>query len=876
MKSVKVFYSYCHIDEPYKKKLETVLSTLRQNNIIEEWHDRKILPGQVLDIEIKYHLEKAELILLLISPDFMNSNYCHNIEMKLALLRRELGLCDVIPIIIRPTDLKGTNLDGLLSLPTDRKPVIHWNKSDLAFDDITEGIRKAVSHLCEKKYSLKSTSERLLKIINSFEKNDGFCKVFLDSLSESSLIYAYENSLLESKLLGEENERDSVKYLKRKYKTFRSYHNNLSAILKNESLNPHRFMDIESYYVETPAYTELCDFFHILDTNAIHETLLLIGEKGSGKTILQNYWLYKNHKRLEQKKIVWVRCDAAKLYHLWDKVINKFNSREDFPELVSIDEYLNMQLLYVFAKYYKEDESFLLKEIFYSIESEDLKFKLPIGRKDPNYTKSAKFTEEIIKISNQIKQYESGVNSGRSLLTDIILSASNDEGLRRQRRQWIALSEAYQGFLQNHSYKLLKIIDGVDNVHMNKPESQNLYCRMIEQVREFVFRKAKVNQIHFAVMRHRTLIDINTHEPLRRDTNDWSELHQIDNTAAPVSQVLKLRLDLLETKLTEEKTKEGELFIKIALEALKQTEQDGHLYHHNNCREYLNNNLTLIAMVYYRVQQLGGEVNAIAPMVAAFRQRNFFLNGKLYLKTKVDWDIYTNEHTGSCLFNIFYFNDEQFLIDGNGPWLCCTRILQVLTKGKTEHDGLVSFLYEQLKYKKYHIESTIINLRAFGLIDSIVLGSGKIGYEISPKGRYVLKMAWTDIDFIYYFSLDALIPESLIEAGFINPHDNKYSHNTHYPFSALTTSVTFLCFLLAISRREIKECVQLSYEDYEKYRIPKISLKLPCEEQENKKLLSASINNYVDRASKQESDDKDKLPRYVFKFWKRYFQNLPI
>lgn len=85
--AVKIFYSYAHEDEALREQLEKQLSLLKWQGIITAWDDRKILAGQEWEDEIDTHLNTAQVILLLISPDFMASNYCYSIEMKRAMER---------------------------------------------------------------------------------------------------------------------------------------------------------------------------------------------------------------------------------------------------------------------------------------------------------------------------------------------------------------------------------------------------------------------------------------------------------------------------------------------------------------------------------------------------------------------------------------------------------------------------------------------------------------------------------------------------------------------------------------------------------------------------------------------------------------------
>lgn len=114
---------------------------------IETWHDRMIRAGDEFDGEIDQHLEEAEVILLLISSDFMNSDYCYNVEVKRAMERHEQGDARVIPVILRPCDWYSAPFGKLLAAPTDGKAVTKWPNQDEAFVDIVNQIRDALPKL---------------------------------------------------------------------------------------------------------------------------------------------------------------------------------------------------------------------------------------------------------------------------------------------------------------------------------------------------------------------------------------------------------------------------------------------------------------------------------------------------------------------------------------------------------------------------------------------------------------------------------------------------------------------------------------------------------------------------------------------------------
>lgn len=144
---VNIFYCYAHEDKELRDSLDKSLSALKRNGQIIGWHDRQISPGQDWANQIDNNLNKADIIFLLVSPDFMYSDYCYGIEMKRALERQMAGEARVIPIVLRTTDLEDAPFSHLQMLPTDAVPVMKWANKDDAFYDIVKGIRQALKEL---------------------------------------------------------------------------------------------------------------------------------------------------------------------------------------------------------------------------------------------------------------------------------------------------------------------------------------------------------------------------------------------------------------------------------------------------------------------------------------------------------------------------------------------------------------------------------------------------------------------------------------------------------------------------------------------------------------------------------------------------------
>lgn len=138
------FISYSHRDEVFRQELETHLAPLRRQGLLSVWHDRRITPGDHLDDAISENLESADLILMLISADFVASEYCYAREMTRALERHQARAARAISIICRPCDFQGLPFGRFLLLPTDGKPVSSWPDRDAAWVDVVRGIRRTL------------------------------------------------------------------------------------------------------------------------------------------------------------------------------------------------------------------------------------------------------------------------------------------------------------------------------------------------------------------------------------------------------------------------------------------------------------------------------------------------------------------------------------------------------------------------------------------------------------------------------------------------------------------------------------------------------------------------------------------------------------
>ncbi|WP_141699829.1 tetratricopeptide repeat protein, partial [Nostoc sp. KVJ20] len=147
MKSIEVFISYHQEDEELREELEKHLATLLREQTITSWHKREIIAGQEFQDEINKYLKRAGLILLLVSPDFIASDYHWTVEVTRALEQNAAGKARVIPVLLRHADWDNPPIDKLSPLPSNRKPIKSWSDRDEAFLEVIKGIRQEVALL---------------------------------------------------------------------------------------------------------------------------------------------------------------------------------------------------------------------------------------------------------------------------------------------------------------------------------------------------------------------------------------------------------------------------------------------------------------------------------------------------------------------------------------------------------------------------------------------------------------------------------------------------------------------------------------------------------------------------------------------------------
>lgn len=141
----KVFYACAREDEALRRRLDVHLAVLTREGLVEAWHEGRIAPGEEPDAEIRRRLDSADLVLLLISADFLASSHRLELMTTRALERHAAGKSRVVPVILRPCDWKSTPLARLQAAPKDAIPVTRWADPEDGWVDVAQRIRKLVT-----------------------------------------------------------------------------------------------------------------------------------------------------------------------------------------------------------------------------------------------------------------------------------------------------------------------------------------------------------------------------------------------------------------------------------------------------------------------------------------------------------------------------------------------------------------------------------------------------------------------------------------------------------------------------------------------------------------------------------------------------------
>jgi len=198
---LNIFFAYSREDSALRERLDKHLSGLKRRNYINTWFDGQIEAGAEWEKEIDFALSKADIILLLISADFIASDYCFDVEMKKAISRHEKGDAVIIPIILHPCDWSDLPFSKIQGLPQNGQAITseNWKSPEFALSEIAKSIKDTVENL-------RQTKNKHLRAINEvLNEKDYELRITLEQVEELKL----EEEILQESIekLNKENKK---------------------------------------------------------------------------------------------------------------------------------------------------------------------------------------------------------------------------------------------------------------------------------------------------------------------------------------------------------------------------------------------------------------------------------------------------------------------------------------------------------------------------------------------------------------------------------------------------------------------------------------------------------------------------------------------
>ena len=611
------------------------------------------------------------------------------------------------------------------------------------------------------------------------------------SLPRNPSMYAYEVEALASKLRWD-RQKTATAFLEKNDENFfrgiETFKNTSAAA----TFNPHKPQTDTPYFIETSTLSDLDTLIPYSDGSIRHTHVVHVGPKGSGKTTVQNQWLYRNHDLLEQKKVFYVRCDAPKLFEFWER---HYENPERWPldGLPTIDEYLDFQTLYILAKY---SHHRLPGEILAYLQKDNILFDYKEDRAldSPKRTKKSAAWYLTEHIARNISVYERG-DATRSYLVGSLFEDKPTR--RREYFRWKECADAIRSWMRENGYIALRMLDGVDNLHVNTDAGKAIYTKFLPEIRKFILRSCPGGEIHFAVMRNRTWIDVQNKDPVTQGSPLTVSPKEIEHTPPQSVDVLTARIAWLSTGARID----GECV--RALESACRNMPSGSILH-DNMRTVIIGAASLAEQIRFRGHQLrSGNIDTEHHAKVQMR-RNLFLNGRFFLETQRSYAS-MNREKGLPYLNPFWFSDEFVLRSVyRDPLFLRIRLLELLDTSDQLDDDLRAILSKNFEFDPAAISVAIDDARAFGWIDtkSEHAGTSHLTLEISEMGRYLLHDLLCDINCLYMLALDTRLPKVLFDDGLVQVHSNHIKERSGYIGAA---AITLTAFLNWINSRNLDE-----------------------------------------------------------------------
>jgi len=737
--------------------------------------------------------------------------------------------------------------------------------------------------------------EQLEKVIKGLYKRRNF-----DSDNPNDLTRATDDEMYQKKLYlntgSDEVKEDINAYLYHRNNTEMLFYNEISEkIYRMGHLNPHNKPDpYDKYFVdniEKRKLRHLQELYNLLEMDTTsgvlqlkeYRNVLHIGDKGSGKTLSQNVWLYRNNEKLENNDIVWIRLDALKLMDIWK------GADLEKSTLVTPEIYLLGQLVYVFSKHFQKKFPNYYSELFDRIasklnDSPQNKLSYYQERNTVELTRAVRelfdinmmqvfssankkgletiidylkyFEETISQAENTYK--DSGetrldsdrkTNRSRSYLIENVLKESQ-KNIIKNYKEWITIAILLREFILHNDYYILYIIDGLDHINFYHPNREKYMQKILHLLYFFPLSQSEDES---AVDRNELLLMSmrpDTYDALKKIYNKefyhgFNHYKNVENFYPIYQQTNNLfkpifnrRIEFFVSSCTYK-----ECFMAKVLERIKESpdiveeEKEGEKWH-SNIRCFLYNCVNLAKYITFKYYFAGKpDKFDIDKQIVTYKNTNLLLNGYLYLceeKNPCDSD------AGNNFFNLFGFTKRK----GKPLYFIYTHILLLIKKHEQiTYEDIKDIIdcFEDITLVEY--ELCVCRLVSFGLItEEYSDAENRMKFKITIKGSLALQNFYNDIHFLYYTSLDTKIPKKLLEKFLITPNNYDIEEEKrNYPPYCIITGMYFLRYLYR-QNNKIIENAKLKLEKLELLGIKDISIfNLPIKEEE----LSKSIGEML-------------------------------
>lgn len=510
-----------------------------------------------------------------------------------------------------------------------------------------------------------------------------------------------------------------------------------------------------------------------------------------------NHWLSKNQKKLEEKDVLYLRCDGQRLYNAFEKVLtvksvrghkDMADSVERIIEHPTIEDYMDFQLLAVLAR--QKNSGGLPERIM-------KEFK----RSQDTFTyKEARAVETRERVLKPIYWYiDTHVSETLEIESEYIYkNLFNDKASkRREFTRWKECALYAKNSLRDYGIKLLLILDGVDALHFNTDAGVNIYNLLVPELINFTLRKGEFNELRLTVMRERTWIDIQSKDGSILGWDKSVNPKKITHISPDINELMKKRIEWLRVVLTDISSRDTSNSIINTISAAM-TCLPGADILHENFRNVIVNSATLAEQIRFRWHQLGKKPDLdLKKQASQLMKRNLFLNGEFYLQTQKTF-VEKNREKGYPYINPFWIDQNIYpqLKTSPSNLFLRIRMLELLFNTRLKQSHLDKLLTEGFGYDVENVGQVVKDARAFGWIDSKLDDTERkdVTLELSKTGKYLLEVLLNDFDVLYMLALDSPTPKYFIENGFFPVHTNYIERSGYIGFAAITI-VSFLHWL---------------------------------------------------------------------------------